>query len=74
MLSYILVVSTGYVLLLSIYPMLKAGKMHSTASSAILSNLFKNYFIGAKTVLTQLRKDFINCFVLEVSTVDTEWI
>ena len=34
MFSHILVVSTGYILLLSICPMLKAGKLHSIASSA----------------------------------------
>ena len=44
MFSYILVVSTGYILLISIYPMLKARKMKSIASSAIFANLFKNYF------------------------------
>ena len=44
MLSYILVVSTAYILLISIYPMLKARKMKSIASSAIFANLFKNYF------------------------------
>ena len=49
MFSYILVVSTGYILLISIYRMLKAGKMQSIASSATLGNLFKNYFKGAKT-------------------------
>ena len=44
MFSYILVVSTGYILLISICPMLKARKMKSIASSAIFANLFKNYF------------------------------
>ena len=39
MFSYILVVSTGYILLISIYPMLKARKMKSIASSAIFANL-----------------------------------
>ena len=34
MFSHILVVSTGYILLLSICPMLKAGKLYSIASSA----------------------------------------
>ena len=48
MFSYILVVSTGYILLISICPMLKAGKLQSITSSAILANLFKNYFEGAK--------------------------
>ena len=46
--SYILVVPAGYILLISICPMLKAGEMQSIASSAILANLFKNYFKGAK--------------------------
>ena len=48
MFSYILVVSTGYILLISICPMLKTGKMQSIASSATLANLSKNYFKGAK--------------------------
>ena len=51
MFSYILVVvSTGY-MLISICPMLKAGKMKSIASSAIFANFFKNYFIGCKTMV-----------------------
>ena len=41
MFSYILIVSAGYILLISICPMLKAGKLHSIASSAILANLLK---------------------------------
>ena len=45
MFSYILVVSTGYILLISICPMLKARKKKSIASSgAIFPDLFKNYF------------------------------
>ena len=73
MFSYILVVSTGYILLISICPMLKAGKMKSIASSAILANLFKNYFKGAKIwwLFAQLYKNLIDYFVLEFSTVDT---
>ena len=43
MFSYI-----GYILLISICPMLKIGKLHSIARSAILTNLFKNYLKGAK--------------------------
>ena len=72
MFSYILVVSTGYILLISICPMLKAGKMKSIASSAILANLFKNYFKGAKIwwLCAQLYKNIIDCFVLEFSIVD----
>ena len=71
--SYILVVSTGYILLISICSVLKAGKMQSIASSALLINLFKNYFRGAKIwwLFAQLYKNFIDCFVLEFSTVDT---
>ena len=48
MFSYILVVSTGYILSVSICPMLKTGKMQSIASSAIFANLFQNYFKGEK--------------------------
>ena len=44
MFSYILVVSTGYILLISICPMIKARKMKSMASSSIFANLFRNYF------------------------------
>ena len=33
---------------ISICPMLKTGKMQSIPSSAILADLFKNYFKGAK--------------------------
>ena len=73
MFSYYLVVSTGYILLISICAMLKAGKLNSIASSAILANLFKNYFKGAKIwwLFAQLYKNLIDCFVLEFSTVDT---
>ena len=68
MFSYI-----DYILLISICPILKVGKLHSIASSAILANLFKNYFKGAKIwwLFAQLYKNFIDCFVLEFSTVDT---
>ena len=53
--------------------MLKAGKVKSIASSAILANVFKNYFKGAKIwwLFAQLYKNLIDCFVLEFSTVDT---
>ena len=56
-----MVVSTVYILLVSICPMLKIGKLHSTASSAILVNLFKNYFKGAKIwwLFAQLYKNSI---------------
>ena len=46
MFSYILVVSTSYILLISICPMLKIGKL------AILAILFKNYFKGGKNMVT----------------------
>ena len=42
--SYIVVVTTGHILLISTYPTLKARKMKSIASSSIFANLFKNYF------------------------------
>ena len=53
--------------------MLKVGKLHSIASSAIYANLLKNYFKGAKLWLlfAQPYKKFIDCFVMEVSTGDT---
>ena len=53
--------------------MLKVGKLHSIASSAILANLLKNYFKGTKTwwLFAQWYKNSIDCFVLEVSTADT---
>ena len=44
MFSYILVVSVGYILLISVCAILKAKKLKSIASSAIFVNLFKNYF------------------------------
>ena len=73
MFIYILVVSTGYILLISICPMLKTGKMQSVPSSATLGNLFKNYFKGAKIwwLFAQLYKNLIDFFVLEFSIVDT---
>ena len=46
MFSYILVVSRGYILLISSCPMLRTGKLHIISSSAIL--LFKNYFKGGQ--------------------------
>ena len=72
MFSYILVVFTGYILLISICPMSRAGKLHSIACSDILENLFKNYFKGAIIwwLFVQLYKNSIDCFVLEVSTVN----
>ena len=73
MFSYILVVSTGSILLISISTILKARKLDCIASSALLVKLFRNYFKGAKIwwLFIQLYKNSIDCFVLEVSTVDT---
>ena len=48
MFSYVLVVSACYILLISTCSMLKTGKLHSIANSAILKNLFKSYFKIAK--------------------------
>ena len=42
MFRYVLVVSTGYILLISICPSLQARKMKCIASSSIFANL--NYF------------------------------
>ena len=61
MFSYVLVVFTGYILLISICPMFKSGKLPGIASSDILTNLFKNYFKGAKIwwlLFVQLYKSF----------------
>ena len=71
--NHILVVSTGYILSISIGPVLKGGKLQSITSSAILGNLFKDYFKGIKLwwLFPQLYKNSIDRFVLEVSTVDT---
>ena len=73
MFSYILVVSTGYILLISL-SMLKTGKMKSIAGSAVLTNLFKNYFKGAKNLVAFCSTTKISLtvyFVLELSKVDT---
>ena len=76
MFSYILVVSTDYILLISIFPMLRGRKMKSIGSNAklaVFAKLFKNYFRRVQKVwriFTQLYKNFIDCFVLEFSTVD----
>ena len=74
MFSYILVVSAGYISLISICPMLKTGKLHSIANSAILKNLFKSYFKIAKIwfFFAQLYKNSIDYFVLEVSTFNLQ--
>ena len=50
MFSYVLVVSTGYILLISICPMLTARKIKSIASSSVFVNLFKNHFRGKNMV------------------------
>ena len=63
-------------------PMLNAGKLHITASCAILAILFKNYFKGRGRggrggeggvwwFFAQLYKNSTDCFVLEVLIVDT---
>ena len=71
MFSYISVVATGYILLVSVCPMLKARKMKSMASSSLFANFFKNYFWVQKLVPFYLYKNFIDCFVLEFATVGT---
>ena len=73
MLSYISVVSTGYVLLISICLMVKAEKLHSITSSAILANFQKYYFKVARICLlfAKLSKNSVDFSVLEISTVDT---
>ena len=48
---FILVVSTGYILLISICPMLKAQNFHSIISSAIFANSFKNHFKRCKIMV-----------------------
>ena len=72
MFSYILVVSRGYIVLISICPMLKIWKLPIIASY-ILAILLKNYFKGAKIwwLFAQLYKNSTDCFVLEVLIVDT---
>ena len=72
MFSNNLAVSRGYILLISICPMLNAGKLHIIASCGILAVLFKNYFKGAKIwwFFAQLYKNSTHCFVLEVSKVN----
>ena len=64
MFSYILVVSTGYIMLFSFCRMLKAGKLQSIASSARYpGNLLKICFKGAKIwwLFAQLYKTLIDC-------------
>ena len=72
MFSYILEVSIGYILLISICS--KAGKLHKYSWQCYtLTKLFKHYFKGAKIwwLFAQLYKNSIDCVMLEVSTVDT---
>ena len=80
MFIYISGVSTGYTLLISICPILKARKIKSIASSAIFSNLFKNYFrrvqkyggflLNCTKVSLTVFDSFLTVFV-KFSTVDT---
>ena len=73
MLSYILVLSRVYILLISISHLsdLKIWKIIYLATY-ILAILFKNYFKGAKIVwlFAQLYKNSTDYFVLKVLTVD----
>ena len=73
--TYILIVSTGYIQLICTCPMLKAGKVQSVAISTILASLFKHYFVRVHAkmwgLFAQLCNNSIGCFVLEVTTVDT---
>ena len=77
MLTYILVVSRGYILLISICSMSKIEKLEHyivyLLLLAIPAILFKNYFKGAKIwwLLAQLYKNSTDCFVLEFLTVGT---
>ena len=48
MFSYILVVSTDYILFISICPMLKERKIKNVASSTLIADLSKNYFFGVQ--------------------------
>ena len=69
MFSYILVVFRGCILLVSIYRMLKVGKLYTYYRKAILAILLKNYFKGG--FLLNCTKNSTDCFMLEVLTVDT---
>ena len=64
-----LVVSSGYILLISICPMLKARKMKSIASSAIIANLFKNYFRVQK-----YGGFLLTCTKIYVGVLNTLWL
>ena len=54
----IIVVFAGYILLISICPMLEPGKLHSIPSSDILANFFKKYFKSGKIWWLSAR---VNC-------------
>ena len=74
--SYILVVSRGYILLItSICTMLKIGKLTIIVSYIYLQFYFKITSRGQKYggfFFPQLYKNSTHCLVLEVLTVDTE--
>ena len=74
--SYILVVSRGYILLItSICTMLKIGKLAIIFSYIYLQFYLKITSRGQKYggyFLAQLYKNSTDCFVLEILTVDTE--
>ena len=72
MFSHILVVSGGYILLISICPLLTIWKLPVIASYTLAIS-FKNYFKRVKIwwLFAQLYKNFTDCFVLEVLTVNT---
>ena len=71
MFSYVLVVSTGYILLISNCPMLKARKIKSIASISIFANLFKNYFRVQKygAFLLNRTKITVFCWSSQQSTL-----
>ena len=71
MFGYVLVVSRGCILLISICPMLKARNLHIIGSCSILAILFKTYFKGEKIfwLFPQLYQISTDCFVLTVNTV-----
>ena len=66
MFSYILVVYTGSIQSISICLMLKAGTLQSIASSAILQNLFKNYFLKVHVKIWWLYS-WASCYEMNVT-------
>ena len=78
--SYILVVSRGYILLISICPMnVKNWKITlAIIAGYILATVFKNYFSKAKIwwLFAQMYKKSTDCFVLDGSpdSVNTVYI